>query len=360
MNSRTALSFVLLIAALAVLSGIIGCAGETTAPKPEPRGPVWVVFNTQNSGIASDSINCIMQDVNGSMWFGTDNGASNLLEGSWSNYQKQLEFVTQHGGIGRVVNALAVGKDGSVWFGLNGGGIRRFNRFGATGAQWLMYTMPSLASNFVLGEAEDTPGNVWVGTSQGANEFIPTQSATDPLGGSWRSLTNGVLPAEPIRAVSINPADNSIWFGTDNQGIVWTDGDLNWYIDAPRDKPFPVTSLAFDANNILWVGTLGDWAYMYTQGSFEWMQYSDTSSAGCPVSVSSIVYSVAVDYHGTAWFGTDQGLSRYDRKNWTTFTHSNSPVPNDEITALLIDYNGNLWIGTTNGVAVYNAAGTKL
>ncbi|MGA2624948.1 MAG: two-component regulator propeller domain-containing protein, partial [Bacteroidota bacterium] len=76
--------------------------------------------------------------------------------------------------------------------------------------------------------------------------------------------------------------------------------------------------------------------------------------------VSSIVYSVAVDYHGTAWFGTDQGLSRYDRKNWTTFTHSNSLVPNDEITALLIDYNGNLWIGTTNGVAVYNAAGTKL
>lgn len=359
MNYRITLCFILLIAA--VSPALIGCAGETTAPNPGPRGPVWVVFNKESNGIVSDSVNAFAQDVDGGIWLGTDNGASKFLQGSWANYQKPLEFTiyTPLGSfISRKVNAITVGKDATVWFGTAGGGILRFNPNGA-GSTWTQYIAPSLPSAFVLSLTTDNNGYIWVGTSEGACEFIPSQSNTTPLAGSWRELTRGSpIPAEPIYSVAFNPNDNTIWFGTFSQGIVWYDGDQVWNIDQPRDVPYPIYSLAFGASNVAWIGTFGDWAYKYTVGTGQWVHYTDTTSAG--TLPSSMVYAIASDYHGVTWFGTALGLTKFDGKQWSTFTHANSQLPGDVVRALTVDSKGNLWIGTTNGVAVYNVAGTKL
>ncbi|MFC2171435.1 two-component regulator propeller domain-containing protein [Acidobacteriota bacterium] len=66
----------------------------------------------------------------------------------------------------------------------------------------------------------------------------------------------------------------------------------------------------------------------------------------------SIVQCIAQDNKGFMWFGTEDGLNRYDGYRFTVFKHD----PNDpsslsysEITALHVDGAGNLWIGTFNG-----------
>lgn len=64
------------------------------------------------------------------------------------------------------------------------------------------------------------------------------------------------------------------------------------------------------------------------------------------------VNTLIQDKTGFIWFGTEDGLNRYDGYNFKVFRHdpsdSNS-LSNNSIWALLEDRKGNIWIGTKDG-----------
>lgn len=62
------------------------------------------------------------------------------------------------------------------------------------------------------------------------------------------------------------------------------------------------------------------------------------------------------DSFGFMWFGTWNGLCRYDGYNFRTFQKRDSPksLPDNFVRALCEDDSGNLWIGTASGVVMYN------
>jgi len=55
------------------------------------------------------------------------------------------------------------------------------------------------------------------------------------------------------------------------------------------------------------------------------------------------------------WFGTDQGLSRYDGTRWQSFTVADG-LPGSRVQALWGDGRGQVWAGTDAGVARYDGA----
>lgn len=324
----------------------------------EKRGPPWVVFTRENGALISDAVNALVVDYDGGIWIATDGGASNFSRGNWSNLGLELEYQVASGS-SRKVAAMAVGVDRSLWFGLVGGGVRRWNRYNATSEPWTTYSTPLLTSSIVYSMECDNAGNIWIGTSRGASRFKPGPTSVDPNSGLWTQYisTNSLVPDEAITSMMFNPYDNTIWFGTYSNGVVWYDGDQYWNFDRPLEQPFPVSSIIFVPGDIAWMGTSGDWAYRYAVQTSEWTHFGDTASVSeLP---SNFVGAVVSDYRGIVWFGTRQGLTKFDGQQWSTFTQSNSQLPSNTITALAIDANGNLWIGTTNGAAVYNAAGTK-
>lgn len=71
----------------------------------------------------------------------------------------------------------------------------------------------------------------------------------------------------------------------------------------------------------------------------------------------STVNTIFQDRNGFMWFGTGDGLNRFDGHNFQIFKHneqdSNSLI-NNSIRRILEDKNGNLWIGTDAGVSLYN------
>lgn len=69
------------------------------------------------------------------------------------------------------------------------------------------------------------------------------------------------------------------------------------------------------------------------------------------------VNCIIQDRQGFMWFGTSEGLNRFDGYEFTIYRHidgDTSSIPSDNITELYLDKKGQIWIGSTNGLAKYN------
>jgi ligand-binding sensor domain-containing protein/CheY-like chemotaxis protein/nitrogen-specific signal transduction histidine kinase len=72
---------------------------------------------------------------------------------------------------------------------------------------------------------------------------------------------------------------------------------------------------------------------------------------------NNTVTSIYKDKFGFMWFGTLDGLNRFDSYNFKQFRNKfNDPssLPNNRITALTQDNTGSLWVGTEKGIGILN------
>lgn len=69
------------------------------------------------------------------------------------------------------------------------------------------------------------------------------------------------------------------------------------------------------------------------------------------------VKCILKDSKGFLWFGTNEGLNKFDGSNFTLYEKNISDVNsliNNNINAILEDKEGNLWIGTGSGLCIYD------
>jgi ligand-binding sensor domain-containing protein len=82
-----------------------------------------------------------------------------------------------------------------------------------------------------------------------------------------------------------------------------------------------------------------------------WTTYN-TSNSGLAFNKVS---AIAIDYAGNKWFGTrvsdgyGYGVSRFDGTGWTTYNTSNGALASDSVNAVVVDQSDNVWVGTTTG-----------
>lgn len=72
---------------------------------------------------------------------------------------------------------------------------------------------------------------------------------------------------------------------------------------------------------------------------------------------SNTVNAILEDSGGFTWFGTPNGLNKYEGSNFTVYRHdADDPksIPANEVHALYEDAEGRLWIGTGNGLCHYD------
>src|SRR5689334_24971756 len=96
-----------------------------------------------------------------------------------------------------------------------------------------------------------------------------------------------------------------------------------------------------------------------------------TSFAGYPVSAclgidqglsNNFVRCIYQDKNGFMWFGTYDGLNRYDGYEFKIFRNNfknNRSLINNWINAISEDAKGDLWIGTRQGACVYQSLDRK-
>jgi ligand-binding sensor domain-containing protein len=125
-------------------------------------------YNELDSSSLSDNfILSIYEDKSGTIWVGTENGGLN-------KFDRQTEQFTDYTHVPEKPNSLANNtvlsiyedKFGALWVGTAGGGLNKFNR---ETEQFTRYTHNpdnpnSLSSNSVLSIYEDKFGTLWAGT----------------------------------------------------------------------------------------------------------------------------------------------------------------------------------------------------
>ena len=94
----------------------------------------------------------------------------------------------------------------------------------------------------------------------------------------------------------------------------------------------------------MWFGTYGGGVSRYDGTSF-------TSQGGL---VPYGVFSMFQDRDGQLWFGTVDGVTRYDGKDFTAFTTQDGLVGGNWVASIFQDGDGHLWFGMWGGVTRYD------
>ncbi|HPG73969.1 MAG TPA: T9SS type A sorting domain-containing protein, partial [Bacteroidales bacterium] len=121
-----------------------------------------------------------------------------------------------------------------------------------------------------------------------------------------------------------------------------------------------VNAIYVRENNLVWFGT-SDGLAKYDNGS--WTTYNSSNSGLTNSAISVITpanqYSLWIGTGGT--FANGGGVYTFYGSNWTNYNTSNSPITDNRISAIYIDSNNNKWIACAyNGLMVYNENGVNL
>ena len=345
---------------LVFLSGVAmlnGC--KNTVDPPIPPGPTWVTFTSPR--LPDNRVKSLFVDRQQRVWVATINGAAAFKNNSWSIFKDSLRY-TIAGQVTSRVNCITESRDRSIWFGLAGGGIARYDEFSQNGNIWVRYREPTILYNSpaaLTAELSNASqfGEVWISTQIGVNRFI--QTSTDG-GGAWSVYTGSPpLPNTQMTSAAANPVDNTIWLGAQSGGAI----QVSYYptfgittIPLPPGHDARINGMVFDANNTVWFAKETEVSSL-DQTTGAWTHYNHTNT-GSVMPVGE-VHAVETDLHNTHWFGTDRGLVMLKDTVWQKFNAGTGTIVNDTVTALKYDLRGNLWIGTRSGVSVYNPAGTN-
>ena len=116
-----------------------------------------------------------------------------------------------------------------------------------------------------------------------------------------------------------------------------------------------VTKIIQDDKGFLWFGTYNG-LNRYDGYNFK-IFLPDPSNSG---SISNhSIWALLKDSKGFIWVGTLDGLNKYDLKTEQFYKYKNNPndttsISDNDITSIFEDKSGTLWIGTTNGLNKYN------
>lgn len=335
------------------------------------NGEKWVYFRRDNSAILWDQANAVAVDSAGLIWYGTPFGASTFDGEKW-------KYDRSSGGLPyEQVNKVLIDSDNNKWIAANCFGLVKFD-----GNTWQVFDKSNsdIPFNDINDIAIDAEHKIWVATGNGLGIFngltwytyneANTGYSIDNLwrikidskgkawftsfdkstlfsfdGTNWQyfNSTNSILPNSFIGRLGISP-DDKICVGT-NDGFFIYDG-TNWTNYNVNNSPLPdnwVQCFAFDSTGNSWVGTANG-VVRINNGVWEVFQPNNSGIVGWDVD------DIAIDSKNNVLVGFywDQGVSKYDGKNWKNFNHIFEPVALGGIDALSLDFDkyGNIWIGT--------------
>ena len=273
---------------------------------------------TRDQGLANEYVFGMLVDRDGSKWFGTNGGGISKLDNNqWKTY------FPMHGLADYWVYSFTQQSDGTLWVG-TWAGLNKFDKSTETFTTYL----DELVNEWVYGLDVDSKDQVWIGTEGGINMFD---------GQTWKTWTHkDGLGAENNENLPVN---TNTGLGTRSRH------DLSvMEMGTATYNPNYVFTLIIAKDDTLWANTWGGGVAHFDESS--WVNYTKKDGLA-----GNIIYSIAQDDVGNFWFGTNNNLSRFDGNHWEIFTKSDGLLDNS-VYAIAATQNNDIWVGSRSGVVL--------
>ncbi len=315
------------------------------------------------NGLSNSTIETILQDNRGFLWFGTRDGL-NRYDGSqmiiYRNNSTDSSSISDN-----YITSLFEDKQHNLWVGTVNGlnkfdpGLNRFTRLKNNPAD-----QKSISNNHISSIYGDTKGRIWIGTTGGGINLYSVDR-------------NGFQRIACIQ--NSNKAELNIYtFFEDSRGNLWagTETGLYLYNNASDDfsaiMPQPalagkraIRSIAENKEGALLLGMDDNGLIVFDPSFRTAQQYLHKAADGKSIS-SNLVRSVYVSKQGEIWVGSvNGGLDRFNQVTGTFYNYQYQPDnPNSlsqrTVSVLYEDQQGNLWIGThRGGINLYTPGAEK-
>jgi ligand-binding sensor domain-containing protein/signal transduction histidine kinase/DNA-binding response OmpR family regulator len=345
---------------------------------------------TADNGLSESSVNCILKDKYGFLWFGTGDGLN-----KYDGYK--FKVFRNKTGDGKTIpyndiKCLFEDKAGELWIG-TGEGVSKYNR---NDDSFTFYGAWAIHHFF-----EDSDGTLWVGTFNGlkvvdrkSREIIPPGSKNsqfsaienlktfcvyeDSHKNLWIGTSKGLFLLDrksgKIRKIeySSETSDADVWINAiveDKKGFLWVGANNGLYVLSYRndtlveqrnDIRIPdqvnnngITSLCLNRDHSIWIGKKGGLVLFNpvdgTCKSFQQDPHDEQSLS------HNSVWCLYLDNHDILWVGTSGGgINKYDKNQLAfsrhqIYTSENPDLISNIVTSFEEDPSGNIWVGTEGG-----------
>lgn len=316
------------------------------------------------ASLSNNFIQALVETDDGALWVGTFGGGLDRLDpltGQFTHFRHNPTDPTTIGS--NMVQSIARAADGTLWLGSNGGGLSQFNPAdGRAKVYRANQDLPhTLSSDVVLDVLVDNEGQVWAGTlDSGISRLNPRTGEFTNLRHSDENADS--LSNDNIQALFLD-SRGQVWVGTATGGLERFDAQTGGFVhyipvqDDPGSLPDVNVQAVFeDDQGILWVGTASSGLCRLDAASADFTCYRN--QPGVPASLSNNnVVSIYQDRGGVYWVGTfGGGVNRFDpRKNKFELIqhqpgHNNTLVDNS-IWSVWVDRHAEVWVGTNGGLS---------
>ena len=368
-------------------------------------GGIWIGRNGDISGIykyengqidsiyfpiPADTINGIVdmkEDSNGNLWLlGYDrlvkfsNGSFSVFKNFPIGFQNPLGYYFNE-------SNLEIDSANNFWFGSKLNGLYKFNFLTM---QWSRFDVanPFIASTsttndnitrvkilsnseiYLLGEiglykfngsqvvkrwgTDNTgmPGNTISSIFIDAHQHIWISDLNDGFamynGDKWTTYSPMELFNKTVLTlhdITVTPSGN-IWLADDSLRYFL---DNSWHSISDPSTYDSYSTVAYDQNNKIWIGSDYGGLFEYENGNFTHFSNS--------VIMGSSINKIFVDHQNNIWVGfQNSGISKFDGSNWTNF-NINDGLLGNFVTDISEDNNGNIWITLwEKGIAKYDGS----
>ncbi len=318
--------------------------------------PLYFRHLTVEDGLSSNSINCIIQDSVGFMWFGSDAGLERFDGYEFKTIQVED---TLKGRL--VVSSILEDWDEArfFWLGTN----RGVKKYYPSMDKIVSEDIAILNKKSVKKIIKDHLGILWF---DGANSLVCYNPETKGVK-IFKKMINGRDSLSINIVVDIfEDSQNNLFLGTNKGLAIYNRSEERFVqirpeISIKRRKISKYNAIREDKNGALWIGSVREGLIKYDvkTGIFE-----DFSRGLHPLSYS--IKDVLIDTNGFIWLVSDAGggLTKFDPKtatyeNYRYTNASPNSLSENFLNCIYQDRQGVIWIGTRkNGIERFQGNAT--
>jgi signal transduction histidine kinase/ligand-binding sensor domain-containing protein/CheY-like chemotaxis protein len=324
--------------------------------------------------LSQSTINTILQDKRGFMWFGTEEGLNRYDGHGFVHLKFSLDNPNSLGG--DFIYTHYEDRQGVLWVGTGSGGLTRFDPLTE---QFTRYRHDpgdagTLSNNVVRAVYEDRRGVLWVGTVDGLNRFdarTKTFIHYKNIPGDPTSLSH-----KEVRCI-VGDLQGNPWIGTWGGGLNrlnrGPDGTYTFtrFLESPHNPNSltddRVSSIQVDPAGWFYIGTAGGFTHFdpVTGTAVRYQKPPGTPNSLADNRINALYLDMEPSGTSFLWICTDKGLHRFNCRTKKISGYRDVPnapksLSNKLILSFYKDRAGNYWIGTNaDGIYRFNPASSQ-